>query len=98
VKKKGAGGEEIQVLKVIVSNIYLKIIYLIVADRTSEERRRIIEKWNKNYEKEKDEEKRKREIAEARMNVVFFEQKIQEGLKKTMENKGREAIEDDKNL
>lgn len=51
-------------------------------DRTSEERRRIIEKWNKNYEKDKEDETRKREAAEAKMNFILLQQKLQENLDK----------------
>jgi hypothetical protein len=66
-----------------------------VADRTSEERRRIIEKWNKRYDKEREEEKRKREAAEAKMNFILLQQKLQENLNKLKEDKEKEK--DDKN-
>lgn len=58
-----------------------------MADRTSEERRDIIERWNKKYEKEKDEERRKREAAEAKINFILQQQKLQEKLNKLTENK-----------
>jgi hypothetical protein len=58
-----------------------------VADRTSEERRDIIGRWNKKYEKEKDEERRKREGAEAKINLILQQQKLQEKLNKLNENK-----------
>ena len=60
------------------------VLYLfnLVEDRTSEERRRIIEKWNKNYEKDKEDENRKREAAEAKMNFILLQQKLQENLDK----------------
>ncbi len=66
-----------------------------MADRTSEERRRIIEKWNKRYDKEREEEKRKREAAEAKMNFILLQQKLQENLNKLKEDKEKEK--DDKN-
>ena len=58
-----------------------------MAERTSEERRDIIERWNKKYEKEKDEERRKREAAEAKINLILQQQKLQEKLNKLNENK-----------
>jgi hypothetical protein len=61
-----------------------------VADRTSEERRRVIEKWNKKYDKEKEEERRKREAAEAKMNFILLQQKLQENLDKLKEDKEKE--------
>lgn len=62
-----------------------------MADRTSEERRRIIEKWNKRYEKEREEEKRKREAAEAKMNFILLQQKLQENLNKLKEDKEKDS-------
>ncbi len=53
-----------------------------MADRTSEERRRIIDKWTKKYDKEKEEERRKREAAEGKMNFILLQQKLQEQLNK----------------
>ncbi len=61
-----------------------------MADRTSEERRRVIEKWNKKYDKEKEEERRKREAAEAKMNFILLQQKLQENLDKLKEDKEKE--------
>jgi hypothetical protein len=57
-----------------------------VADRTSEERRDIIERWNKKFEREKDDERKKREAAEAKINFFLQQQKLQEKLNK-LENK-----------
>lgn len=45
-------------------------------DRNSEERRRIIEGWNIKYERKKEEERKKREAAEAKINLKLFEQKF----------------------
>jgi hypothetical protein len=64
-----------------------------VADRNSEERRRIIEKWNKKYDKEKEEERRKREAAEAKMNFILLQQKLQENLDKLKEDKEKDDVE-----
>lgn len=61
-----------------------------MADRTSEERRRIIQTWNKKYEKEKEEERRKREAIEAKMNYILLQQRLQEDLDKMKEGKERE--------
>jgi hypothetical protein len=56
-----------------------KILFnFLVADRTSEERRRVIAKWNNKYEMDKDEEKRKREAAEAKINFILLQQRLQE--------------------
>ncbi len=57
-----------------------------MADRTSEERRDIIERWNKKFEREKDDERKKREAAEAKINFFLQQQKLQEKLNK-LENK-----------
>jgi hypothetical protein len=61
-----------------------------VADRNSEERRRIIDKWNKRYGKDREEEKRKRETAEAKMNFILLQQKLQENLNKLKEDKEKD--------
>ena len=45
-------------------------------DRNSEERRRIIEGWNIKYERKKEEERKKREAAEAKINLKLYEQKL----------------------
>ena len=63
---------------------------ILVVDRTSEERRRVIEKWNKKYEKEREEERRKREAAEAKINFILLQQKLQENINKIKENKEKE--------
>ena len=56
---------------------------------TSPERRKIIEKWNRLYDKDKEEERRKKEAAEAKINFILLQQKIQEELnkKKTVQDK-----------
>jgi hypothetical protein len=60
----------------------------LVGDRTTEDRRRIIERWNIKYEKEKDDEKKKREHAEAKINFILVQQRIQENLNQSKnENK-----------
>ncbi len=64
-----------------------------MADRTSEERRRIIEKWNRRYDKEREEEKRKREAAEAKMNFILLQQKLQENLNKLKVDKEKQSEE-----
>lgn len=61
-----------------------------MADRTSEERRRVIQIWNKKYEKEKEEERRKREAIEAKMNYILLQQRLQEDLDKMKEEKEKE--------
>jgi hypothetical protein len=65
-------------------------VNFIVGDRTSQERRRIIERWNIKYEREKDDEKRKREAAEAKINFILLQQRLQENLNLTKENKDKE--------
>jgi len=65
-----------------------------VSDRNSQERRRIIEKWNKRYEKDREEEKRKKETAEAKMNFILLQQKLQENLNKL--NTAKEKEKEDK--
>jgi hypothetical protein len=65
-----------------------------VSDRNSQERRRIIEKWNKRYEKDREEEKRKKETAEAKMNFILLQQKLQENLNKL--NIAKEKEKEDK--
>lgn len=62
-----------------------------MVDRTSEERRRIIEKWNRKFEKEKEEEKRKIEAAEAKMNFLLLQQKLQANLGKLQAEKNKES-------
>ena len=65
-----------------------------MSDRNSQERRRIIEKWNKRYEKDREEEKRKKETAEAKMNFILLQQKLQENLNKL--NTAKEKEKEDK--
>jgi hypothetical protein len=67
--------EKIRLMKAIV-----KFYFNLVGDRTSEERRRIIGKWNKKFEREKDDERRKREAAEAKINFILIQQRIQENM------------------
>jgi len=67
-----------------------------VADRTSEERRRIIERWNKKYEKEQADEMRKKKAAEATINFIVLQKKLQEKLEKIDENREKDKNEGDK--
>jgi len=67
-----------------------------VGDRTSEERRRIIEKWNKKYEKEQAEEMRKKKAAEATINFIVLQKKLQEKLEKIDENREKDKTEGEK--
>lgn len=52
-----------------------------LGSRNSVERRRIIYKWNKRYEKIKEEERKKRETAETKINIALIEQKLAESAK-----------------
>ena len=52
-----------------------------LGDRNSEERRRIISKWNKRYERIKENERKKRETAEAKINLALIEKKLAESAK-----------------
>ena len=63
-----------------------KFIFILVADKLSPERRKVIEKWNREWEKEREDERRKKEAAEAKMNFIFLQQKIQEELNKKKNN------------
>jgi hypothetical protein len=65
-------------------------IIILVADRNSEERRRIIKKWNKAHEKIKEDEQRKREAAESKMNLILLQQRLQDNLNKIKEEKEKE--------
>ena len=56
-----------------------------LGSKNSEERRRIIDKWNRRYERVKEEERKKRETAETKMNIALIEQKLAESAK-TAEN------------
>lgn len=67
-----------------------------MGDRTSEERRRIIEKWNKKYEKEQAEEMRKKKAAEATINFIVLQKKLQEKLEKIDENREKDKTEPEK--
>lgn len=67
-----------------------------MADRTSEERRRIIERWNKKYEKEQADEMRKKKAAEATINFIVLQKKLQEKLEKIDENREKDKNEGDK--
>jgi len=69
-----------------------------VVDRSSEERRRIIEKWNRKFEKQKEEEKRKIEAAEAKMNFLLLQQKLQANLGKLQAEKQKENENKTENL
>lgn len=66
-----------------------------MGDRTSVERIRIIDRWNRKYEKIREDEKRKREAAEAKINFILLQQKIQENLKKI--NEAKENRDENKN-
>jgi hypothetical protein len=57
-----------------------KYLFKIVGDRNSEERIRIIKRWNVEFEREKDDERRKREAAEAKINFILIQQRIQENM------------------
>ena len=50
-------------------------------DYTVEQRMKKIDKWNRDYEKSKENEKRKKETAEAKINFILLQQKYQEQLK-----------------
>lgn len=67
----------------------VNLINYLVGGETSPERRKIIEKWNRLYDKDKEEERRKKEAAEAKINFILLQQKIQEELnkKKTVQDK-----------
>jgi hypothetical protein len=73
--------------KILIEKINLN---LLVGDRTSEERRRIIEKWNKKYEKEQADEMRKKKAAEATINFIVLQKKLQEKLEKIDENRDKD--------
>ena len=77
------------------SDCNIKFI-IIVGDRTSEERRRIIEKWNRKYDKEQVEEMRKKKAAEATINFIVLQKKLQEKLEKIDENREKDKLESDK--
>lgn len=64
-----------------------------MADRNSEERRRIIRKWNKDHEKVKEDENKKREAAESKMNLILLQQRLQDNLNKMQEEKEKELKE-----
>lgn len=49
-----------------------------MGERNSEERRYIISKWTKKFEQEKEDEKKRREKAEAQINLLLLEQKLKE--------------------
>jgi hypothetical protein len=49
-----------------------------VGERNSEERRYIISRWTKKFEQEKEDEKKRREKAEAQINLLLLEQKLKE--------------------
>jgi len=40
-----------------------------------------IDKWNREYEKSKENERRKKETAEAKINFILLQQKYQDDLK-----------------
>lgn len=67
-----------------------------MGDRTSEERRRIIEKWNRRYEKAQAEEMRKKKAAEATINFIVLQKKLQEKLEKIDENREKDKPEPEK--
>ncbi len=80
----------------IVILYYFYFNLSLVGDRTSEERRRIIEKWNKKYEKEQAEEMRKKKAAEATINFIVLQKKLQEKLEKIDENREKDKTEGEK--
>ena len=49
-----------------------------MGERNSEERRYIISRWTKKFEQEKEDEKKRREKAEAQINLLLLEQKLKE--------------------
>jgi len=49
---------------------------------SAEQRKKIIERWNRKYDKEKEVERRKKEAAEAKINFILLQQKLQEELNK----------------
>jgi hypothetical protein len=53
-----------------------------VGDKTSPERRKVIERWNRQFDKDREEERRKKEAAEAKINFILLQQKIQDELNK----------------
>jgi hypothetical protein len=62
-------------------------INILVSNLTADERKRVIEKWNDDFEKEQDEEKRKREVAEAKINFLLLQQRLQDTINQVKENK-----------
>ena len=58
------------------------ILFIIVGDKNSPERRKIIEKWNRLYDKDREDERRKKEAAEAKINFILLQQKIQDEINK----------------
>jgi hypothetical protein len=79
------GEEEIEVMKGVEEGshqviVIVKYLFKTVGDRNSEERIRIIKRWNMEFEREKDDERRKREAAEAKINFILIQQRIQENM------------------
>lgn len=52
-----------------------------LGSRDSDDRKRIIAKWNRRYERKKEDERKKRDTAEARINLALIEQKLAESAK-----------------
>jgi splicing factor U2AF subunit len=70
-KKKSRRDEDSDDDRILIFNI-------LVGDRNSEERRYIISKWTKRFEQDKEDEVKRREKAEAQINLLFLEQKLKE--------------------